>query len=181
MSQATSVKRVGQVYREKLVNRIQNALESNKSMFVLNYSELSGAKMNELRKSLKSVGADVYVSKNALARLALKNLKQDSLANCVTGQTAFIWSTADAVAITKILVKFTEDSEILKVSGGLLEGQVLEQQDIKKISKLPSREVLLSLLLATIQAPVARLAGALNAKSRELLSILKQLSEKKGG
>ena len=175
------MKRVGQAYREKLVNRIQNGLENNNAMFLLNYSHLSGAKMNELRKNLKSAGADVYVSKNALARLALKNLKQESLANRVTGQTAFIWTTADAVTISKILVKFVEQCETVTVPGGLLEGQLLEQQDVKKISKLPTREVLLSLLLATIQAPVARLAGAFNAKSRELLSILGQLSEKKGG
>ena len=174
------MKRVGQVYREKLVNRIQDAVENNKSLFLLNYSHLSGAKMNDLRKSLKSAGASVYVSRNALARLALKNLKQESLADRVSGQTAFIWTRADSVAIAKILVKFVEECEHVTVPGGLLEGQVLEQQDVKKISKLPSREILLAMLLGTIQAPVSRLAGALNAKSRELLSILKQLSEKGG-
>ncbi len=175
------MKRVGQVYREKLVNRIEDALENNKSVFLLNYSQLSGAKMNDLRKNLKSAGADVYVSRNAIARLALKNLKQESLADRVNGQTAFIWTRSDAVAIAKILVKFVEGCESATVPGGLVEGQILEQHDVKKFSKLPSREILLAMLLGTIQSPVSRLAGVLNAKSRELLSILKQLSEKTGG
>ena len=70
---------------------------------------------------------------------------------------------------------------IVCIAGGLLEGKELNKNDVKKLSDLPSREVLLSMLLSTIQSPLTRLAGALNAKTRDLISVLKQLSEKKGG
>ena len=173
--------KVGQLYRQKLVNRIKDSLDKNSNVFVLNYSRLSGPQANDLRKNLKKLGADVFVTKNALARIALKDLKHDALAEKITGQTAFIWSSADSVEVSKLLVKFTKTSEFLKLQGGILDGQVIQQADIQTLSDLPSREVLLSMLLATIQSPLTRLASALNAKTQELLSILKQISEKKGG
>ena len=74
-----------------------------------------------------------------------------------------------------------KDFETVIVQGGLLQGKLIEQADIKKLSELPSRDVLLSMLLSAIQSPLTRLAGALNAKTRDLVSVLKQLSEKKGG
>ena len=83
--------------------------------------------------------------------------------------------------MSKILVDFVKGTEDFIVQGGLLQGRVLEKNDVTRLSELPSRDVLLSMLLSSLQAPLTRLAGALNAKTRELVSVLKQLSEKKGG
>jgi len=99
----------------------------------------------------------------------------------VTGQMAFVWGNADSVALAKTMVEFTKGCENIKIQGGLLSGRILTKSDIVKLSELPSKDVLLSMLFATIQSPLTRLAGAFNAKTRELLSVLKQLSEKKGG
>ncbi|MCA9407901.1 MAG: 50S ribosomal protein L10 [Candidatus Omnitrophica bacterium] len=173
--------RVGQIFREKLVSDIKEGLDKKSTAFLLSYAQLSGAKSSEIRKKLSDAGADVYVSKNCLARIALKDLQQEDLAQKVSGQTAFVWSDKDSVEIAKILVEFSKENENVTIPGGLVEGKTINQDDVKRLSELPSRDVLLSQLLATIQAPVTRLMGALNAKSRELLSILKQLSEKKGG
>ena len=172
---------VGQLYRQTLVNRIKNSLDKNSNVFVISYSKLSGPQVNDLRKNLKKIGADVFVAKNALARIALKDLKHDSLADRVSGQMAFVYSSADSVEVSKLLIKFTKDFESLKLQGGLLDGRILEQADIKTLSDLPPKEVLLATLFATIQSPLTRLASALNAKTYDLLSLLKQISEKKGG
>ena len=123
----------------------------------------------------------MYVSKNSLASLALKDLEREKLAESIDGQTAFIWSDSDSVEISKILVEFAKDIDTVSVSGGLLEGKILDKDDVKRLSDLPSREILLSMLLSAIQSPLTRFAQALNAKTRDLLSVLKQLSEKKGG
>jgi len=175
------MKRVGQIYRENIVNRIKEGVDGHKGVFLINYSELGGLESSDLRKSLNQAGADVYVSKNRIARLALKDLKQQSIAEKVDGQIAFVWSNEDAVVIAKILVKYAKDLKNLTVAGGILEGEILEESDVKKLSELPPRNALLGQLLGTIQAPITQLLGAFNAKSRELLSIMKQLSEKKGG
>lgn len=174
------MKRVGQVYREKLVDHVEGSIKDNSTLFLLSYTKVSGSQMNDLRRNLRQAGAKVYVSNNAIARIALSNLKNDPLAQRVSGQVALVWSNSDSVAVSKALVKFAKTNENVKVRGGLLDGRLLEADDVKKLADLPSKEVLLSMLLGTLQAPLSRLAGALNAKTRDLLSILKQLSEKGG-
>jgi len=175
------MKRVGQMFREQLTSNIKTGIDGSSSVFLLSYSNLSGAQINELRKNLKQAGADVFVSKNSVARIALKDLKHEGLAEHITEQTAFVWGNTDSVEISKVLMHFSKDLKQFSVQGGLLEGRMIEKQDVLKLSELPSREVLLAQLLSTIQAPISRLMGAMNAKSRDLLSILKQYSEQKGG
>ena len=175
------MKRVGQVYREGLMNLLKDGVEKSDNVFVLSYTKLSGNKMSELRKSLRKAGASMQVSKNAIAQKTLESLKQEELSKKIQGQTAFVWSKSDSAEISKILVKFVKDCDVVSLRGGLLGNKLLQDTDIKKLSDLPPRAVLLSQLLGTIQAPISRLLGAFNAKSGELLSILKQYSEKKGG
>ncbi|MCD4781463.1 MAG: 50S ribosomal protein L10 [Candidatus Omnitrophica bacterium] len=175
------MKKVGTVYRDKLVNRIKDGIENSSNVFVISYSQLSGLKTSEFRKTLKQAGAEVFVSKNSLAQITLKGLEQQELADQISGQTAFILSNSDAVDISKIIVKFIDECDNASVQGGLLDGEYLDKGKVKALSALPPRQILLTMLLGTIQSPLTRLAGALNAKTSDLLSILKQLSEKKGG
>lgn len=174
------MKRVGQIFRETLVNRIKDEISGKDNVFLLSYSDLSGEKINALRKELKKTSTSMVVSKNAIAQLALKEMDYSPLAEKVEKQTAFIWGNADSSAVSKILIDFEKDCNQVKVQGGILEGKVLDAQDVVKLSDLPSREVLLSMLLSAIQSPLSRLAGVLNAKTRDLLSVLKQISEQKG-
>ena len=175
------MKKVGLLYRESLVSRVKKGVTENDNVFLLSYSQVSGLQMNDLRKNLKQTGADVCATKNSVVRLAFKEMEHEELSQKVFGQTALVWGGTDSSEISKILMEFTKASENVVVQGGLLQGRVLEQEDIKKLSELPSREVLLAMLFAAIQSPLTRFAGALNAKTRDLLSVLKQLSEKKGG
>lgn len=173
--------RVGQIYRQRLVDTVKEGLQNNSSVFLVSYTKLSSAQLGTLRKDLKKIGADVYVSRNRLAKLALREFNGADLADKLSAQTALIWSNEDPAAIAKLLVKFTEDRDTVSVQGAMLDGAVLGQGDVKRFSELPSKEVLLAQLLQVMLSPMTRFAGVLNGKSRELLSILKQLSEKKGG
>jgi large subunit ribosomal protein L10 len=175
------MKKVGQLYREALVDQVKKGVTENDNTFLLSYSQVSGLQMSDLRKNLKQTGASVCITKNSVVRLALKEIEQEELSEKVSGQTALIWGGADSAEVSKILIDFIKTSESTVVQGGLLQGRILEQADVKKLSELPSREVLLATLFATIQSPLTRFAGALNAKTRDLLSVLKQLGEQKGG
>jgi large subunit ribosomal protein L10 len=173
--------KVGKIYRETLVGSVKEGLEKNSSAFLLSFSAVGSSQMDDLRKDLGKVGASVYVSKNRLAKIALKDFKQEALARQVTGQTAFVWSNTDSALISKTLVKYAEKCEGLSIQGLVLDGVLLGQADVKRLSDLPPREVLLAQLLQVILSPLTRLALVLNGKTRDLLSVLKQLSEKKGG
>jgi len=175
------MKKIGTIVRENLVSHIKEGIEKRNNTFLVSYKSLNGAQMNDFRKSLKRLGAKFYVSRNTIARRALNDLNRASLCEQLIDQTGFVWSDADSVEISKALIKFTKDFEGFSVHGGILEGKIIEKNDVKRLSDLPSRQVLLTMLVTTLQSPLSRLAGVLNGKTRELLSILKQISEKKGG
>ncbi|OGX26833.1 MAG: 50S ribosomal protein L10 [Omnitrophica WOR_2 bacterium RIFCSPHIGHO2_02_FULL_48_11] len=172
--------KVGKIFREKMTGQVKAAV-GNTNVFLVSYKNISGPQMNTLRKDLKKIGAQMYVSRNSLIQLALKSAEQEVLSERVKGQTALIWGNTDSAVISKLLVKFTKDFEGIALGGGLFDGKLLEKDDIKRLSELPSREVLLAMLLRTMLSPATQFAGVLNSKTRDLLSIMKQLSEKKGG
>lgn len=181
MNAEVAEKKVGQMYRESIIDVLDKGFEENQNIFLMSYSQLDGNVLNDFRKQLLGAGANVTVSKNSLARIALKNKKQEKLAELVSGQTAFVWSNSDSVEVSKIIVKFSKDLDNVTVQGGILGDKELLEADVVRLSDLPSKQTLQAQLLGTISAPVTRLLGAFNAKSRDLLSILKQLSEQKGG
>ena len=169
--------KVGTLYRQRMATSVKEGVEKKSSTFVVSYRGISSAKMNILRKDLKRKKAEVLVSKTSVARKALQAAKQDSLAATIEGQMALILSNADASEVSKVLVKFAKEQEGFTVRGGVLDGAFLTEEQVKTLSDLPSREVLLAQLLGTMAAPVSRFVGALNGKTRDLMSILKQKSE----
>jgi large subunit ribosomal protein L10 len=163
-----------------MASSVKDGVAKKSSAFVVSYRGISSAKMNTLRKDLKRKKAEVLVSKTSVARIALKEANYEDLAGKLEGQMALILSNADASEVSKILVKFAKDYQGFVVRGGLLDGAILTEAQIHTLSDLPSREVLLSQLVGLMAAPVSRFAGALNGKTRELMSILQQKSEKGG-
>ena len=148
---------------------------------MVSYRGISSAKMNILRKDLKRKKAEVLVSKTSVARIAFKEAKYEDLADRIEGQMALILSDADASEVSKVLVKFAKDYEGFVVRGGVLDGVILSEDQVKTLVQICRRvKCLLAKLLGTMSAPVTRFAGALNAKTRDLMSILKQKSEKGG-
>lgn len=173
--------KVGEIFRKQLVGAIKDGVDKNKNTFLISYSGISAAQMNILRKDLSRKSAKMKVTKSKIARIALKDQKLESASVNIQDQVAFVHTDSDASEISKILIKFSKECKGFAVQGGLLQGAFLPREDVKRLSDLPSREVLIAKLLSLMQSPATKLAYILNAKSRDLLSILKQYSEKKGG
>ncbi|MFT5387122.1 MAG: large subunit ribosomal protein L10 [Lysobacterales bacterium] len=172
--------KVGTIFRQGLVNRIKDGFENNNNVFLISYTALEGSKSNEFRMSLKKAGADIFASKNRVAQVALKELGHDTLSENISDQTAFVWTDEDSVEVAKAVVEFVKENDTVQVKGAVIDGVIVTAADVKVLSELPAKPVLQAMLLSTMQAPVSRLLGAFNAKSRDLLSILKQLSDQKG-
>ena len=175
------MKKIGKIFRESLVSHIKESVQGLDSTFLVNYSKVSAPQMNDFRKRMKQVGAEIFVAKNSFARLALQEFDSRELLTGLEGQTAFVWSNTNSLDVSKALVKFTKETGGILLKGAFVDGKILSKGDVECLSQLPSRDVLLSQLLQVIESPLTRLAGILNTKTRDLLSILKQLSERKEG
>ncbi len=173
--------KVGKVYRESVTKTLRDGIEKQSTAFVLNFRNVSSGDICTLRKALQQKKAKVYMSRNSIARVALKGTSLGAITDTLDGQTLFIWTNSDAVDVAKVLIKFVEKNENIIIRGGVVSSQLLQKADIKRLSDLPAKEVLLAQLLGTLQAPITRMARTLNGKTVELLSILKQISEKTGG
>lgn len=167
--------------KEAAVADIRERLSQASLAIMTEYRGLTVAQMNRLRRELKQVDARYQVTKNTLTRRALKETAFEKLEELLQGPTGLVTSTKDPVAAAKVLVRFAEQCEKLKITGGILDGEVLPAAVVNALAKLPSREVLVaqllglmnapaSQLLRTIQEPaamMARLLGALERSKRE--------------
>ncbi len=175
------MKKVGKIFRDKIVDKIRDGVTKQQASILVNYDKISSGDLSGLRKSLSKNKAKMYASRNSLVKVALKGTEMAGLAEDLKGMTAFVWTDADASAVSKLLVKFAEKNETFAIRGGVFQKSLLAKGDIKRLADLPAKEVLVAQLLGTLQSPMTRLARTLNGKTTELILLLKQLSEKRGG
>jgi len=138
------------------------------------------AKDQELRRQLREAGVSYEVVKNTLARKAAAGTALEPVVDQFKGVTAVALSTTDPVALSKAISKFAKaNAEIFTFKVGLVEGKVVELQQVEAIASLPSREELLSKVLFLINAQAQRLATVINAVPRNLAVVLGQVQKQK--
>jgi large subunit ribosomal protein L10 len=160
---------------------ITKNLQDSSAVILTEYAGLTVSEQNQLRAETSQAGGIFLVTKNNLVRLALNDKFPDGLprdiADVLRGPTAVLFSP-DAVSAAKIVSKFAEDHDKLKIKTGLMDGQVITILEIKALSKLPSREQLLSSLLAQLQAPAQALVRQLQAPIQNFVYGLEALRAK---
>ena len=129
---------------------------------VLNVSQVT-----ELRKQLREASVEFKVLKNTMARRAVEEAELDWFERFLNRSTAIAFSTEDVVAPAKILNEFAKKNEALEIKGGVVEGNVVDVEQVKALAELPSREGLLSMLLSVLQAPVRNFALAVKAVAEQ--------------
>jgi len=148
--------------KQQLVAEVADKLRSSASTVIADYRGLTVAQVTELRKQLREAGVEFKVVKNTLTRRATAETELTELDQHLTGPTAIAFS-ADAIAPAKILSEFAKKNENLKVKAGVVEGRVVDADQIKALAALPNREGLLSMLLSVLQAPIRNIALAVKA------------------
>ena len=149
--------------KQQVVAEISEKLRNYASTVITDYRGLSVADVTELRKQLREAGVEYKVLKNTLCRRATAEAEFTELDEHLTGPTAVAFSKEDAIAPAKILNDFAKNNEHLKIKGGIVEGKVVDLDQLKALANLPSREGLLSMLLSVLQAPVRNFALAVKA------------------
>lgn len=146
-----------------VVEEIAGKFKESQSAVLVEYRGLSVAEVTELRKSLREEDVEFKVYKNKLVQRATESVGYDGLNDQLVGPNALAFGKSDAVAPARILAKFAKAHDALVIKAGVVEGKVLNQDEIKEIAKLPGREGMYSMLLGMLQAPVSKFARAVKA------------------
>ncbi len=160
------------------VTDLTEKLARAKSVMLTDYRGLKHKQMEELRGALKKANADFMVAKNRLFLRALGS-KAKSLKEYLKDTTAILFSYADGVAPLKELVKYFKAAGVGKTKIGLVEGRMLLEDDLLRLSTLPTRDVLLSQLARQLNAPIQGLHYTLSRNVRRLLYALQQIQKSK--
>jgi len=145
-----------------------------------NYRGLTVEQITNLRRQLRSKGAQYKVVKNDFARLAFGQLSvPDGVATYLSGPTAVAIAPKDANEVAKILVDFTREAPVMTIKGGLLGKDLYNYAQIEAFSRLPSRLELISMLMSVMNGPARNLAAALNDVPARLVRTIKAIGDKK--
>jgi large subunit ribosomal protein L10 len=145
----------------------------------MDFTGLNVADVTELRRKVRESGNHYRVVKNTLALRAAAETTAAGLEPYLEGPTAVAYTSADPVALAKILSDFARTHPQIKFKGGVVENAVLTAEQALSLAEMPSRPELLAKLLYLLNAPLVRLATALQSPARNLMSALKQLETKK--
>lgn len=170
---------MNKVDKSAMIDALRERFEKLQLTVVTEYRGLTVLQMNKLRRELEAAGATYKVSKNTLTRRAIKETAFAKLDELLRGPTGLVTTDKDPVAVAKVLVKFAEQHDKLKIAGGVLEGAALPASAVSALAKLPSREVLLAQLLGLLQAPASQLLRTIQEPGAMLVRLLGALERSK--
>lgn len=166
--------------KQQVIDEIKEHLESSKSVVVAGYSGLSVADATALRNDYREKGVVYKVYKNTMVRFALEQLGYEGYEEILTGPNAFVFSKEELVDGPKISVDFAKKhKDAFTIKAGLLDGKIVKAEDVQALSELPSKEVLLSMVLRGLQGPITGLAAVSQATLRSAVYALNAIKEKK--
>jgi large subunit ribosomal protein L10 len=160
---------------EALATDIQGA----EAIFVVDYRGISVPQVAELRAKLRDADATFKVAKNSLTERAADQVGAETLKPFLAGPTALTFVKGDAALAAKAIADFARATQLLPFKGGLLGAQELDAEQIRSISRLPSREVLYGQLVGVVASPITGLVRTLGALVGGLAVALGQVREKK--
>lgn len=143
------------------IEEVSALVAKAQSIIVAEYRGLDVDSVTRLRKEARSQGVQLRVLKNTLARRAVNDTPFSGLADKMVGPLVYGFSS-DPVAAAKVLSTFAKSNDKLVVKAGAMPNVVMDEAGVKALATLPSREELLAMLMATMQAPIGKFVRTLN-------------------
>ena len=154
--------------KKNYISEISKQFDNSEAVLVTHYQGLTMTQLDELRSKMREHGIIFKITKNRITKLALEKTKCKDLSNLFTGPTAVAFGD-DAILSARILSKFSKDNENLKLLGGIMGNEVLDQAGVQNVANLP-----------TLDEARAKIVGILSASASKFVSILLARSEKMG-
>ena len=165
--------------KKKIADDLHQKFSKSSIMILADFKGLDVTVINDLRRRLRQENIEFRVVKNTLLSRASADTDAALIRDNFKGPSAVALGYDDPVAPARVLVKFAEEHDDLKIKAGVMKGKVLDLSAVKALSVLPSREVVLGQLLAGLNAVPESLVRALSAIPRKLLYVLLAIKEQK--
>ncbi|MDR0677143.1 MAG: 50S ribosomal protein L10 [Holosporaceae bacterium] len=164
--------------KKEVIFNINKRFCENEAVFLVTQNKMTVAESEDLRKQLKGTDSAYFVSKNTLARLAVKDTDFECILPYLKGQTALVFSK-NITGTAKVISEYSSksDGKIVILCGGY-SGKLLSAGEVKILAQLPSMDELRAKIIAIIQTPAQRIATLLQMPAGQLARVLKGYSEK---
>ncbi len=156
--------------KKELVGTLHDVFKKTSVVVVAQYSGLTVAELQNLRKQARAAGAHVQVAKNRLAKIALEGTDVASIGALFKGPTLIAYSD-DPVAAPKVATAFAKDFDKLVILGGAMGATALNPDGVKSLATMPSLDELRAKLVGLISAPATKLAQLSTAPAAKLARV----------
>lgn len=163
--------------KEAEVKELNERFANDEVVVVTHYSGLTVSELTELRSNLREEGASFKVTKNSLAKMALKGTQFEELSDMFAGPTG-VASSQDPVAAARVAHKFAKGNDKFEILGGSLNGKILDVKGIEALAKMPSLDEVRATIAGLIMAPASNIATLLNTPGAKLAGAVKAAGEK---
>ena len=164
--------------KTELLDKYKDILKNKGGYLLVNSDKTDTSTVLDLKMKLKDVDANYTVVKNSLFKVALQDTKQPLQTQELDGPTAIIYFDEDPTAPAKLVKEIQKEKELLSPKGGVYEGEFLTEERVMQLAEIPTKEVLLSQLVGTINAPLTGFMNAVTGNVKGLTVVLKGISEK---
>lgn len=148
--------------KQPIVEEISAHIKDAQSVVLVDYRGLTVEQDTQLRKNLREAGIVYKVYKNTFMNRAFKDTAFEGLTRYLEGPSAVAISADDATAPARVLSEFAKKADKLEIKAGVVEGTVYDAAGMASIASIPSREVLISRLLGSMQSPITNFARVMN-------------------
>src|SRR5579875_1779562 len=153
-------------------------LEKSTSAIIGTFTGLTASKDFSLRKTVREAGGSYHVVKNKLAAKSAQGTKIEAALQGLKGVSSVAYTSGDPVALAKALSTWVAENAEFTFKLGIVDGKVINVEEVKALATMPGKEEIFSKLLFLINAPAQRLATVINATGRDLAVVLGQGVEK---
>jgi len=165
--------------KSRIISDLADKLSQSSIVVATNYQGLTAKEMAELRRVLADVGVNYQVVKNTLTRFAAQEAGKELVMSIIEGPTALAFGHDDVVKPVKVLTQHIKSAGLaVQLRGALLGERILWTEELVDLANLPAKEVLISQLVAQLQAPLRGLHNVLNSSMQGLLNVLQARIEK---
>lgn len=161
--------------KAETVAAVHQRLKSAKLAIVTEYRGMSVAQMTRLRREIRDASGEYQVIKNTLVRRALKDTSFDELEKLLQGPNGWVFAYNDPVVLSKAIIKFADDTDKLRIKGGMFEGRFMDPAQVKVLSQMPSKPELQAKLLALINAPATQLVRLIQEPGARVVRLLESV------